>query len=247
MKSNQLIFKGILFVLFSVSIISCNKEITEEETFNSSDQKNELVDELESTFDMDARIATLYALKYARVIDPEFRFSPNSPQTPRFISGEKANTIIDLSKLPVEEEEIAFIKELITQKESRAIVIKEVKDRANNTSVDLLYIPYPKGMDVPSDFIFQNGILIDSFYVSGLVTLPWPLPSVGLEGAKSFCKCTIILRNFNVTCATCPELSSSLKLLFSDYINDDVNNYDKMLSKITTIEEIPLGGSLFDL
>ena len=68
MKINHIILKGILFVFLINLVISCDrKEIDTDSLQVTNDTFRK---ELATTFSMDARFASLYALQYAKVIDP---------------------------------------------------------------------------------------------------------------------------------------------------------------------------------
>ncbi|SEL16613.1 hypothetical protein SAMN04487910_1912 [Aquimarina amphilecti] len=244
MKMNHNILKGILCVLFASFILSCNKEEIESSAlqFNTSKEAEEVT----SMFSMDARIASLYALQYAKAIDPDFRFVPGTPKTPKFITGKGVASFIDLNELPIEREEISFIKEILYKEDSRAILIQEVYDRKNQAKVNVLYIPYPTEVNVPKDYVFQDGVLIDDFQAAYLPPYLWA--SIGLDGAGSYCSCTITLRNFNTLCSACPDLSTNFLTVFEDYFEgDDIDNYDEVLNNSIAIDKVPIGGSIFNL
>ncbi|WP_299432001.1 hypothetical protein [uncultured Aquimarina sp.] len=243
MKINHLILKGILFVLFTSFILSCNKEEMASDSLDSITNKK--TEEIVSMYNVDARFASLYALQYAKAINPEFLFVPGSSKTPTFIAGKEVTSFIDLNKLPIEREEMSFIKEILHKEESRAILIQDVEDNENRTKVNVLYIPYPTEVSVPENYVFQNGVIIDDWQASYLPPHLWA--SIGLDGAGSYCSCTITLRNFNTICSACPDLSTNLLTVFDDYLEgEDIDTYDTVLNTPISIEKIPIGGSIFN-
>ena len=247
MKINHLILKGILCLLFTNLILSCHKEGIEEMESNSLNPiSSKAGAKEESMFSMDARIASLYALQYAKAINSEFRFVPGSSETPQFISGKEVMSFVDIDKLPVEKEEILFIKEILHKEGSRAVLIQNIIDNKNRAKVNVLYIPYPTAVDVPEDYVFQNGVLIDDWQASYLPPHLWA--SIGLDGAGSYCSCTITLRNFTTICSACPDLSTNLLTVFEEYLEgEDVDKYETVLNTPSSIEKVPIGSSIFNL
>jgi len=256
MKNYSLFLKGTFMFILLSTLTFCSKESVSEEVNLDNQSELNLENQRISTtkassdetiFNTDARLASLYTLQYAKAVNPEFSLNPKEGNGPISIPGNQVEEYMNLDKLPLEREEINFIKEEVLHKNSRAILLKGVYDPENKKNINIVYIPYPKNLEVPKDFIHQNGLLLDDL----IFRLPWPWfrQRSGFIG-RSWgwnCFCFTVYRPFpSWNCFRCPFIWFDFYEILEPIIIDP-KIYEEPFTNPLPIEKIPLGKSIFDL
>lgn len=251
MKNYSIIIRSLLACLLLTTLTFCTKDTVQDQIESDSSitedisKKEEPAPEIDSEFNTDGRLATLYPLLYAKAINPEYKLNPEKGNSPIAIPGKAVEKYIDIEKLPLEKEEIMFIKEKILNENSRAIVLENVFDPKNETAVNVIYIPYPKNIRVPEHFVHRDGLLIDDFIIHHW---PWRLHRSGLERYwwNWGCFCFYVYRPFHYwDCFRCPIIWPHYRYYLEDILVDPYI-YEKPFTEPIPIEKIPLGRSLFD-
>ncbi len=253
MKNYSLLFKGVLVFILLTTLTFCSKDPISEEIDVTNQispegiDLNKSRDTKESLFDTDARLATLYTLQYAKAVNPDYKLDPRKGNAPISIPGNQVEKYMNLDKLPLEREEIEFIKRKVLHKKSRALLLKDVYDPKNKKNINIVYIPYPKNIEIPKHFKHQNGLLIDDLIFEW--QWPWFWQRSGFRGQSWGwnCFCFYVYRPFPIwDCWRCPFIWWEYYEIL-DPIIIDLKIYEKPFTDPSPIEEIPLGRSLFDL
>ncbi|MGY3793489.1 hypothetical protein [uncultured Aquimarina sp.] len=159
-----------LFVVFlcATMVISCSKTETEGTIPENVQTKN--FQKSEGIYTTKANKALLYALVhiYGSINAKENMLELLEKAT--VVSGKGILEKIDLKAQPYPEEESAFVKEMVYQENSRAILISGIYNPKTNRKGDLVFLSYLNEVTVPENlgnqdgiFLFGEGILANNF------------------------------------------------------------------------------------
>lgn len=245
MKLYHITVRSLMLLLCLGLFTYCSKESTSDVIVTSEEGTEKSDRIIETGFNTDARMATIYALQHARNINPKFKLDPRSEQAPRFISGQSVEKYVNLDKLPFGKEENEFIKEILHKEGSRAILIEGIIYPKDEKKVNVLYIPYPEGIEVPKHFDNQFGVIIDGF--------DWYPPffqwrEIGFQRENRYCFCFKVLAPFPSLsyCGPCPFDWWDFHEILVEIIPDP-GPYQEVFERPVPIEKIPLERSLFNI
>lgn len=245
MKLYHITTRSLMLLLCLGLFTFCSKEETSDvivTTEESVDKSNRII---ETRFNTDARMASMYALQYAKSINPKLKLDPRSEQAPRFIPGQTVEKYVDLDNLPYEEEEKKFIREILQKEGSRAVLMEGVEFPELEQKANIIYVPYPEGLEIPLPFEHQDGLIIGGF--------DWWPPrfywrEIGFNQTSRYCHCFKVfspVQSFSY-CGPCPFDWWDFHEILIEIIPDP-GPYQEIFEHPVPIEKVPLERSLFDL
>lgn len=244
MKTNHITF--FLGILSLTLLMNCTKDnvlqSAEESSNNAFSNNTKAGDDFE--FNTDARMATIYALQYAKaVVNTEFKTELGSEQVPKFIEGKDALKYANIDKYPYEKEEKEFIKEILNMHGSRAVLMENVLHADGKKMGNIIYVPYPKDLEVPEFIINKNGAFLDSFFDD----CRWVWIEIGEQptGKDCYCHSQYVCDYASQHCWPCPRGWDDFNKILELYVFDP-SMLEERFSERILIQDIPLGKGLLD-
>lgn len=194
-------------------------------------------------YDVDARKATLYTLQYAQsTVYGTLNIEIGSKQTPTVIAGPEVISYIERIKLPYTDDEVAFIKELLQHDQAKAFIIRDLENEKFNKTGDVIYIPYPSGIEIPEVFVGQNGFAFNTFDDDNCT---YTMVSQGATGKDCWCDYYYVCNYDYSRCFQCPNFPDDFIELFSEFLFHPelfVDNY----SEPVNLNDLKPGTTIFD-